>query len=74
LKKIHSKIPVDTYNPIVRYRQIKTTPHVEKKDLLEIQTAGLRYTPDLGAVTWVNWVVGFIGGAKSLRRERVSGL
>jgi hypothetical protein len=47
--------------------------------LLEIQTAGLPPTPhsplppqDQGAVTWVNWVVGFIGGAKPWERERVS--
>jgi hypothetical protein len=25
-------------------------------------------------MTWLNWVVGFIGGAKPLGRERVSGL
>jgi hypothetical protein len=29
---------------------------------------------DRGAVAWLEWVVGFIGGAKPWGRERVSGL
>jgi hypothetical protein len=57
-----------------RYCRIKTTPCVERKDLLEIQTAVLPPHPGQEAATWVNWVVGFIGGAKPWGRERVSGL
>jgi hypothetical protein len=34
---------------IVRYCQIKTMPHVERKDLLEIQTAGLPPYPRSGS-------------------------
>jgi hypothetical protein len=52
---------------------MKTTPCLQRKDLLEIQTAGL-HLGDQGAVTWVNWIVGFIGGAKPWVSERVSGL
>jgi hypothetical protein len=55
----------------VRYCQIKTTSRVERKDLLEIQTAGLS-PQDQGSATWVNWVVGFIGGAEPWGRERES--
>jgi hypothetical protein len=68
---------------VVRYCLIKTTPCVKRKDLLEIQTAGLPTPPSpilptpppprSGAATWVNWVMGFIGGAKPWGRERVSG-
>jgi hypothetical protein len=35
--------------PGVRYCRIKTTPRVERKDLLEIQTAGLPPTPRSGS-------------------------
>jgi hypothetical protein len=59
--------------PDVRYCQIKTTPHVEKKDLLEIQTTGLSplrsRSNDLGELG-----MGFIEGVKPWGRERVSGL
>jgi hypothetical protein len=48
-------------------------PHVERKGLLEIQTEGC-HSRVQSEVAWLNWVVGFIGGAKPWGRERMSGL
>jgi hypothetical protein len=38
-------------------------PHVEKKDLLKYRLLGC-LPLDQGAAAWLEWVVGFIGGAK----------
>jgi hypothetical protein len=43
--------------------QTKTTPCVEKKDLLKYSLMGC-LPWDQGAGAWLKWVVGFIGGAK----------
>jgi hypothetical protein len=43
--------------PDVRYCRIKTMPHVERKDLLEIQTAGC-HSGVQSEAAWLEWVVG----------------
>jgi hypothetical protein len=48
---------------LVRNCQTKTTPRVEKKDLLKYRLLGC-LPWDEGAAAWLEWVVGFIGGAK----------
>jgi hypothetical protein len=58
--------------PDVRYCWKKTTPCVESKGLL-VQTQG-RHSWVQSEAAWLNWVVGFIGGAKSWGRERETGL
>jgi hypothetical protein len=57
----------------VRYCQIKTTTCVEKKHLLRSRPQNCHSWVQSEAA-WLNWVVGFIGGAKPWWRERVSGL
>jgi hypothetical protein len=57
----------------VRNCWIKTTPWVEKKDLLGTRLQG-HHSRIQSEVAWLNWVLGFIGGAKPWGRERVSGL
>jgi hypothetical protein len=44
-------------------------PRVGKKDLLEAQTAGLPLSWVQSAAAWLEWVVGFIGGATPQRRR-----
>jgi hypothetical protein len=60
--------------PGVKYCRIKTTPRVERKDLLDPDCMVAPPLPGQGAAAWLEWVVGFIGGAKPWGRERVSGL
>jgi hypothetical protein len=58
--------------PDVRYCQIKTMSHVERK-IYWSRPQG-HHSRVQSEVAWLNWVVGFIGGAKPWGRERVSGL
>jgi hypothetical protein len=59
-----------------RYRLWLWRPGLGKERFINIQTAWLTLKPPSGqgAETWVNWIVGFIGGAKPWGRERVSHL
>jgi hypothetical protein len=58
----------------VRNCRRKTTPRVEKKDVLGTRLQGC-HSQVQSEAAWLNWVVvGFIGGAKPWGRERVSGL
>jgi hypothetical protein len=59
--------------PDVRSCQIKTMPHMEKKDLLGTRQQG-HHSWIQSAAAWLKWVVDFIGGAKPWGRERVYGL
>jgi hypothetical protein len=54
--------------PDVRYCQIKTTPHVEKERFIGTRPQGC-HSQVQSEAAWLNWVVGFIGGAKPWGRE-----
>jgi hypothetical protein len=54
---------VEAVEKFVRNCQTKTMPRVEKKDLLKYRPLGC-LPQDQGAIAWLEWVVGFIGGAR----------